>query len=53
MQPIEVVSKRKGWQIVHRCERCGKVQPNKVAAETAQADDFDVILDMMRGAWRS
>jgi uncharacterized Zn finger protein len=53
MRPIELVRKRHGFQIVHRCTRCGKVQPNRVAAETVQADDFDVILDMMRGAWRS
>ena len=48
MRPIELVNKRKGWQLVHRCTRCGKVQPNKVAMGTVQADDFETILDMMR-----
>jgi len=48
MRPIELVRKRKGFQIVHRCTRCGEVRPNKVAMGTVQADDFDVILRMMR-----
>ena len=48
MRPVELVRKRNGFQIVHRCTRCGKVQPNKVATATVQADDFDVILDVMR-----
>ena len=50
MRPEELVSKRKGWQIVHRCTRCGKRQPNKVADATVQPDDLDVILEMMRSA---
>ena len=49
MQPVEFVSKRKGLQLVHRCTRCGKVQPNKVATGTLQADDFEAILEVMRG----
>jgi uncharacterized Zn finger protein len=53
MRPVELVNKRRGLQIVHRCTRCGKVQPNKVAAATVQSDDFEVILEMMRGALRS
>jgi hypothetical protein len=32
-------SGNKGWQIVHRCRRCGTVRSNKVAAETDQPDD--------------
>jgi hypothetical protein len=50
MRPEELVSKRKGWQVVHRCTRCGKRQPNKVADATVQPDDLDVILEMMRSA---
>ena len=49
MKPVELVTKRKGQQIVHRCTRCGKRQPNKVAAGTVQPDDFEAILGMMRG----
>jgi hypothetical protein len=50
MRPVELLSRRKGWQVVHRCTRCGKCQPNKVAHATVQPDDFDVILDVLRGA---
>ena len=46
MQPVELVSKRKGWQVVHRCTRCGKTQPNKVATETIQSDDIDALVDL-------
>ena len=50
MRPTGLVNKRKGWQVIHCCTRCGKVQPNKVAMGTVQADDFETILDMMRDA---
>ena len=46
MQPVELVSKRKGWQVVHRCTRCGKTQPNKVATATIQSDDIDALVDL-------
>lgn len=29
----------KGWQVLHRCLRCGAVRPNRVAADTVQPDD--------------
>jgi RNHCP domain len=48
MQPIELVSKRKGWQVVHRCTRCGKTQPNKVASATHQADDIEALVELSR-----
>jgi hypothetical protein len=48
MQPVELVSRRKGWQVVHRCTRCGKTQPNKVATATNQADDIDVLVGLFR-----
>ena len=48
MQPIELVSRRKGWQLVHRCTRCGKTQPNRVASATTQSDDIDVLVELFR-----
>lgn len=40
MAPVALVhSGNKGWQIVHRCSRCGVLRANKVAAETDQPDD--------------
>ena len=50
MQPVDIVRKRKGLQIVHRCTRCGKVQPNKIAADTLQPDELDALLELMRDA---
>ncbi len=32
-------SGNKGWQIVHRCERCGGMQRNRIASDTEQPDD--------------
>ncbi len=48
MQPIELVSRRKGWQVVHRCTRCGKTQPNRVATATSQADDIEALVELFR-----
>ena len=36
-------SGNKGWQIVHRCERCGGTQRNRVASDTEQADDVRAV----------
>ena len=33
----------KGWQLVHRCRRCGATQANKVAADTEQPDDIRAV----------
>ena len=30
----------KGWQIVHRCQRCGAVRRNRIAEHTDQPDDI-------------
>jgi uncharacterized Zn finger protein len=48
MQPVELVSRRKGWQVVHRCTRCGKTQPNKVATATNQSDDIEALVGLFR-----
>ena len=44
MRPIAVARAKKGWQIVHRCERCGIERKNRVAERTAAADDIDAIV---------
>jgi Zn finger protein HypA/HybF involved in hydrogenase expression len=41
MRPIGLRRTRKGWQLVHRCERCGAVRVNIVAERTVQPDDFE------------
>ena len=43
MRPVALAHGRKGWQIVHRCERCGARGVNRVAAGTRQPDDIGAI----------
>lgn len=41
MKPIRLdYSSKKGYQVVHECIACGKIQRNKVAANTKQEDDI-------------
>ncbi len=41
MRPIGLVYKRKkGYQIVHQCLKCGVIRVNKVAVDTVQPDDL-------------
>lgn len=41
MEPISIeYSPKKGYQIVHRCEKCGKVGKNKVAINTEHEDQL-------------
>jgi DNA-directed RNA polymerase subunit RPC12/RpoP len=41
MEPIGLTYKsKKGWQLVHRCLKCGFRGLNKVAINTMQPDDY-------------
>lgn len=41
MRPTSIeYSGKKGYQIVHECRKCGKLQRNKVAENTIQADQY-------------
>ncbi|MFZ1989686.1 MAG: RNHCP domain-containing protein [Alphaproteobacteria bacterium] len=43
----------KGWQIVHRCERCGVRRANKVAENTQQADNLKALARLNQAQrWR-
>ena len=45
MEPIGVRYKSgKGLQIVHRCTVCGAVRVNRVARDTVQPDELEVLL---------
>jgi hypothetical protein len=33
----------KGYQLVHRCERCGTRSVNRVAVDTDQPDDWALV----------
>jgi DNA-directed RNA polymerase subunit RPC12/RpoP len=41
MKPTGLIYKRKkGWQLSHRCQKCGIHRVNKVAVGTIQPDDY-------------
>lgn len=46
LEPIRVEqSGKKGWVIVHRCQKCGAIKRNKAALDDLeQPDDFEVIV---------
>lgn len=50
--PIEIIyrpNKNKGYQIVHRCERCGHESRNvTLLDDPIQPDSLDAILDLMK-----
>lgn len=35
---------KKGWQIIHKCQRCGVLKVNKIAERDPQPDDWDALL---------
>jgi DNA-directed RNA polymerase subunit RPC12/RpoP len=42
MKPIGLTyKKKKGWQLIHCCIRCGVLSINKVAVDTIQPDDLE------------
>ena len=52
MEPIRVLpDPKKGYIIIHRCERCGAVVRNKSAHEArVQPDDTDLIIKLIAGS---
>ena len=45
MAPVRLQYKSgKGFQVVHRCLRCGKEQANRVAEDTIQPDDIEALI---------
>ena len=49
MEPVRVIRhSRKGWQIVHRCLKCGAERVNKIAENTDAPDNFELILDLIK-----
>ncbi|MCI0687244.1 MAG: RNHCP domain-containing protein [Sporichthyaceae bacterium] len=50
MRPVELSYRSaKGQVLLHRCERCGQVQPNRVAVDCAQPDDLDALVRVLHG----
>lgn len=45
MKPIGVVyHSKKGWQIIHLCEKCGVKRVNRIAENTVMPDDFSLVI---------
>lgn len=45
MQPIAIrFHSKKGYQVVHKCTRCGEIKVNKAAQDTVQPDDIDELM---------
>ncbi|MCB9963324.1 MAG: RNHCP domain-containing protein [Rhodospirillales bacterium] len=45
MAPAGLTHKsQKGWQIIHRCTKCGGISANKVATDTQQPDDWELVV---------
>ena len=43
MPPVRVDHDgKKGWMIYHKCQKCGKIIPNK----SAEDDNFDLIIEL-------
>ena len=50
LEPVQIEhSGKKGWIIVHRCQRCGELRRNKAALNDPDVpDDYDVMLDIVK-----
>ena len=52
MKPMGIQYKSgKGYQIIHRCLRCGKHSVNRVAENTVQPDNVDRVIELSKKAY--
>lgn len=48
MRPIKIIyHSKKGYQIVHKCLKCGVEKVSKIANDTDMPDDLSLIIDLM------
>lgn len=48
MVPVGLTYKsKKGWQLIHRCQKCRILAVNKVAIDTIQPDDYQKLAQML------
>ncbi len=53
MEPIKIIyNSKKGYQIVHRCQKCGFERSNIISEDPRQPDDIEAITDIMRRSAR-
>jgi hypothetical protein len=53
MEAVALRRAAKGMQIVHRCRRCGRMSPNRVADRGDQPDEVDALIHLMQMPLRS
>lgn len=47
MKPLRLVYRpNKGWQVVHKCKKCGHEKANKIAEGCLQPDNWDIIIGL-------
>ena len=51
MRPIRVeTDPKKGFVIVHKCEKCGEIKRNRAASEAkVQPDDIELLIKLTAG----
>jgi DNA-directed RNA polymerase subunit RPC12/RpoP len=53
LRPIQTLpDPKKGYVIIHRCEKCGQTVRNKAALDGDQADDNDLLIKLTAGLGR-
>lgn len=54
MEPTAIIhNSKKGYQIVHKCKKCGFIRNNKVSEDPRQPDSIEAITTIMRKAAHS
>ncbi len=49
MDSIKILyHKKKGWQIIHKCQKCGIEKVNKIAEGDVQPDNWQLIVQLSR-----
>ncbi|UCG61690.1 MAG: RNHCP domain-containing protein [Candidatus Zixiibacteriota bacterium] len=47
MKPLKIIHHaRKGYQIVHKCDKCGAHSTNRIADMTEQPDDWEMVISL-------
>ena len=51
MKPIKIIyNSKKGYQIVHQCQKCGFERNNKINEDIRQPDRINTITEIMRNS---
>jgi hypothetical protein len=39
-------STKKGWQLIHKCQKCGQEKVNRIAIGDTEEDNWDLIIQL-------